>query len=230
MESSKRDYLVINNAEIKSLREVATETLRDAIISGYLKPGEHLKERDLSEKMGISTTPIKEAIRILGYEGLIETVPRKGNYVSKHIDSSIEEILFFRARLEGFAVRLITLKFTDQEIAELEKDILAMEEALVLKDHETIVEINNNFHTKIRNGTRNPLISNMLTNVASFDYSFRKRALAYNEEIEIGIREHRSIFEAIKNRDPDLAEERMIKHIERSARNVLQHVNNGESN
>ncbi len=93
-------------SKIESLRDIATVSLRDAIISGTLKPGEHLKERDLSDKMGISTTPIKEALRILSYEGLVETVPRKGTYVSELVNSSIEEVLLLRANLEGLSAFL----------------------------------------------------------------------------------------------------------------------------
>jgi len=214
--------LKIGTSQIKSLRDIALETLRDAIIMGHLKPGEHLKERDLSESMGISTTPIKEAIRILSYEGLVDSIPRKGNYVSEFVDSSIEEILILRARLEGFAAKLAAKKMTDEEIDSLRKDIDLMEEYLAKNDLEKLTEVNNDFHNKIRSSTRNPLIYNMLMNLAQFDYSFRKRALSYNQETELGVNEHRLIFEAIKQRDEQLAEKRTTDHIERTAKNVLQ--------
>jgi len=198
---------------------------------GHLKPGEHLKERDLSEKMGISTTPIKEAIRVLSYEGLVDSIPRKGNFVSEFVDTSIEEILMLRAKLEGFSTRLATKKMTEEEINSLKKYIDIMEECLSNNDLDRLTEANSNFHNKIRSSTRNPLIYNMLKNVIQFDHSFRKRALSYDKEVELGVKEHRLIYEAIKERDSDLAEERIVKHIERTAINVLKNLDdNGSKN
>src|SRR5699024_3170070 len=111
---------------------------------------------------------------------------------------------------------------TDEEIDSLRKDIDLMEEYLAKNDLEKLTEVNNDFHNKIRSSTRNPLIYNMLMNLAQFDYSFRKRALSYNQETELGVNEHRLIFEEIKQRDKQLAEKRTTDHIERTAKNVLQ--------
>lgn len=219
------DYFDIGVPKIKSLRDIALETLRDAIIMGHINPGEHLKERELSEKMGISTTPIKEAIRILSYEGLVESIPRKGNFVSEFVDSSIEEILFLRAKLEGFAAKLAAEKMTTEEINILESYVNRMESKLAINDLQGLADVNNEFHEMIRSSTRNPLIYNMLMNLAQFDYSFRKRALSHYTEVEIGVKEHRLIFEAIKDRNPLQAEQRITNHIERSARAVLQNAN-----
>lgn len=112
---------------MKSLRELVVEKIREGIVSGYFKEGEHLKERDLSSMMGISTTPIKEAFRILENEGMLVTVPRKGTFVSEYASTSIEEILLLRASVESLCARLAALKMSDEELHELEKLVLIME-------------------------------------------------------------------------------------------------------
>jgi len=123
------EFLSIDNEQLKSLRDIAVESIREAIIGGLFKPGEHLKERELSQAMGISTTPIKEAFRILGHEGLVVTVPRKGTYVSEVVQSSMEEILMIKANLEGLCARLAAMKITDAELQALTATLRRMEES-----------------------------------------------------------------------------------------------------
>lgn len=216
--------LKVQLSQMKSLRDMVTETLREAIMAGSLEPGEHLKERELSEKMGISTTPIKEALRILSHEGLVETIPRKGTYVSEAANSSIEEVLLLKANLEALCAYLAAHKMTDAEIGQLAKQVDVMRELADQKDAEKLQIVNSQFHALIRKGSKNPLIYKMVENVISFDQSFRKRALKQPVEIEEGFREHQSIFKAIKDRDADLAEKRMRAHIYRTAQNVLKHL------
>ncbi|MFM1652540.1 GntR family transcriptional regulator [Brevibacillus sp. B_LB10_24] len=214
--------LAINTQDVKSLRDIALDSLREAIIGGVLKPGSHLKERELAKMMGISTTPIKEALRMLSHEGLVETLPRKGTYVSPVVDSSIEEMLLLKANLEGLMAKLAATKITDEEIAELSKQVERMEELSKQQDTNRLAEENSRFHTLINTFAKNTFIFQMLMNVNAFDRAFRKRALKYGNEVEEGLSEHKKVFEAIKNRNPELAEIQMKNHIIRTAENVLK--------
>lgn len=221
MNNENRHFLMIEAEKVKSIRDIAVESLREAIISGKLKPGDHLKERELSQAMGVSTTPIKEALRILGHEGLVETIPRKGTFVSELVNTTIEETLMLRASLEGLCARLAAIKITPEELKALEQKVTLMEN---LKETAPDLLVNENtaFHTMIRQIAKNPMIYNMLLNISAFDTAFRKRALQYRVEVQEGYIEHREIFEAIKQGDPDLAEMRMKKHIMRTTENVLR--------
>jgi DNA-binding GntR family transcriptional regulator len=225
LESHISEKLSIKAESVKSLRDIAVESLREAIVMGHLKPGQHIKEREISSIMGISTTPIKEALRILGHEGLVETFPRRGSYVSKVVDSSIEEILMLRAALDALCSRLAALKITDEKLLELEQQIILIEDLYKQNKVEDLVKENTVFHNKIRQAANNPMILNILKNIAAFDTAFRKRALKFTVEMEEGFHEHREIFEAIKDRDHDLAEERMKNHIMRSTQWVLSNQN-----
>ncbi|MBP1933873.1 GntR family transcriptional regulator [Ammoniphilus resinae] len=218
----------IEPGEIKSLRDIVLESLRDAIISGELKPGEHLKERDLAGQMGISTTPIKEALRILGHEGLVETVPRRGTFVSTMVDSSVEELLMLKASLEGLSARLAAMKMSEEEMEDLRRQIQLMEKLSCAKEEkrEQLTEENENFHVMIRAGAKNSIITQMIMNVVAYDQAIRKRALQFNVEVEEGFSEHRQIYEAIQERNAELAEQRMKNHIMRTAENVLKNLKN----
>lgn len=211
----------IKTKNIKSLREVALEFLREAIYLGHFKPGHHLVERELSELLGISTTPIKEAFRVLEHEGLVETVPRKGTYVSELIDTSIEEFMMLKASLEGLASNLAAKKIKDDEKKVLERQIEIMRELTIIKDVENLVKENYKFHLHIREIAKSPMILKTINNVAIFDNAFRKRALKDTIEIEEGFIEHHAIFKAIVNRDSNLAEKLMKNHILRTATDVL---------
>lgn len=216
--------LLVDTKQIKSLRDIVLESLRENIIAGKFKPGEHLKERELAEAMGISTTPVKEALRILGHEGLVETLPRKGTFVSEVVDTSIEEILMLKASLESLSARLAAKKISEAGLLEMERQINLMETLAKSKETEKLTKENTKFHMSIREAAKNPVIYKMLMNVVAFDNAFRKRALEFNLEIREGFAEHKKIFEAIKERNEESAEKRMKEHILRTAETVLNHL------
>lgn len=219
----KHSLQSLKAGNVKSLREIVVESLRDAIVSGKFKPGDHLRERELSEIMSVSTTPIKEAFRILGHEGLVETIPRRGTFVSELADTSIEELQILRASVEGLCARFAAIKITDEKLSDLKKQIGIME-SLIKQDGKSkkLVEENTKFHRQIRDAGNNPMIAKILTNISSFDKAFRKRALQVDKEVKEGYSEHRGIFEAIEARNPELAEERMKQHILRTLNHVLK--------
>jgi DNA-binding GntR family transcriptional regulator len=221
IEKTKLDYLTNRTTEVKSLRDVVVETIREAIIEGHFQPGEHLKERELSEKMRVSTTPIKEAFRVLGQEGLIETIPRKGTFVSKVLETNIEEIQLLRAAVEGLCAKLAAIKITDSEQVKLEKQIKLMESLLEDNEVDLLVEENTHFHKRIRELADSPMVSKFSINLESFDKAFRKRALKKDSESKQGFLEHSAICKAICSKDSELAEKLMKQHIMRTIKDVL---------
>ncbi|WP_185970872.1 GntR family transcriptional regulator [Alkalicoccobacillus porphyridii] len=215
------DFFSSGVDSIKSLREIAVEKIKEAIVSGHFLPGDHLKERELSQLMGISTTPIKEAFRILGNEGFVKTVARKGTYVSEYANTSIEEILLLRASIEGLCCRLAVMKMSDSDLTLLGQQVEKMNQLKEDEDVEALVQQNTAFHEMIVHFADNAMIKNMLDNVRAFDQAFRKRALSYQKEIIEGYAEHMAIFEAIKKRDANQAEQRMKQHILRTTEFIL---------
>ncbi|WP_135554738.1 GntR family transcriptional regulator [Paenibacillus cymbidii] len=215
------DHLAIPAMKVQSLRDIVLDSLRVAITTGYLKAGDHLKERELSERMGISTTPIKEAFRILEYEGLVKTHPRKGTFVNESIDTLLNEILHLRAAVESLAARLAASKVTDEECERFRSVLADMSDKAANKNRDGLAAANERFHALVRETCGNPLIVNILTTISAFGSGFRKRALEFDSEMALGFQEHRAIIEAIVSRDPELAEQKMKQHIVRTIRDVL---------
>ncbi|WP_050180299.1 GntR family transcriptional regulator [Domibacillus robiginosus] len=214
--------LNVKTEEIKSLREVVLGSIRQAIVTGKLKPGQQLKERELALAIGTSTTPVKEALRILSHEGLVETFPRKGTFVSEGVHTSIKEIFMLRANLDSLLARLAALKVTKEELMQLENQISIMENLVKKKSVDHLKKENTNFHMMIRKAAKNPVIFQMIMNVVAYDEAFRDRTYEHEEEIEAGFNDHRLVYEAIRAGDENLSEERMKSHILRSVERVLE--------
>ena len=208
--------------QTRSVREVIYEYLRDSILSGEFKNGEHLKERELAKKFGISTTPLKEALRRLEQEGLVTTHARRGSFVSEGIMNSIEEINLARSALEGVAARIATLKITEDEINNLERIVRQMEECTKLKDKESLIRLNEIFHKSIMQAAKNSYILRQIEAIRGFDRFVRQKALSYTDEIERAYKEHKLIFDKMVVRDPDGAEQAMLNHIRRTSDMIKQ--------
>lgn len=205
-----------NTIQTKSIRDVVYERLKDAIISGQYKPGHHLKERELAKLYGISTTPLKEALRRLEQEGLVTTSARRGTFVSSDIMNSVEEINWARSALEGVAARLAALKISDDEISQLGAVVDQMKLFTEQKNVEQLLSLNADFHKRIRTYAKNNYIYQQIEAIHSFDRSFRRQALSHEDELERGFLEHVQIYRQICARNADEAEHAMISHIRRT--------------
>ncbi|MFB5663639.1 GntR family transcriptional regulator [Alteribacillus sp. HJP-4] len=221
MTSRQKQFFSGSTASIKSLRETAAEAIREAIILGHFKPGDAIREREVSEWMKISTTPVKEALRVLEYEGMVVTKPRKGTFVSNIVHTSIEEVFLLRAAVEGLCARLAAVKMADGEIKSLEIQLEKMDQLIKENKVEALVEENTAFHQKIIDGAKSPLVQKNAAGVAAFDHAFRKKALQNDEEQIGGFQEHWMIYQAIADRDGARAEAEMKQHITRTLHHVL---------
>ncbi|MFD2705732.1 GntR family transcriptional regulator [Salibacterium lacus] len=228
MDAELEQLLTSRTTNVQSLRQLAVDTIREAIVMGYYKPGEPIRERQLSEKMNISTTPVKEAFRTLEYEGLVVTVPRKGTFVSDMADTSIEEILMLRASVEGLCARLAAEKMTDEEMESLKHQLMRMDDMKQEQRVDNLVEENTSFHQMVVTYARSPVLKQTWNTVSAFDQAFRKLALQQNKEQEEGLMEHWSIFQAMESRNADTAEQEMKSHILRTLNQVMKHQRKGE--
>ena len=152
--TEQRRLIPIKLDGYKPLRDIVFETLRDAIINQTLKPGERLMEIQLADEMGVSRTPVREAIRKLELEGLVVMVPRKGAYVAGMSMKDIHEVFELRSALEGLAVTLAAERITDDELEELERQVVKESEEREA-DLDTIVFIDTTIHDMIYQAARN---------------------------------------------------------------------------
>ncbi len=187
--------------EYLPLRDVVFNTLRQAILKGELEPGERLMEIQLADRLGVSRTPIREAIRKLELEGLVLMIPRKGAEVAKISEKSLRDVLEVRRSLEELAIELACQRMTESDIKELEEAQEAFREAIHSADAMTIAETDEHYHDIIYNGTGNNRLVQILNNLREQMY----RILVWNtskdaDKRQILVVEHDYILKAIRSR------------------------------
>ncbi|HBE77022.1 MAG TPA: GntR family transcriptional regulator [Firmicutes bacterium] len=210
----------------KPLRELVFESLREAIISGTLGAGDRLMEIQLAEEMGVSRTPVREAIRKLELEGLVVMIPRKGAYVAGISVKDIADVFEIRCALEGLAAELASERATDEELETMERYLIKISEDIDLGDLAKVVETDTDFHTLLYKLSRNSRLTQIISNLREQIQRFRTTSLSFPGRMKIALEEHRKIVEAISSRDGELARKLAEEHIENAENtmmNMIQH-------
>jgi DNA-binding GntR family transcriptional regulator len=215
--------------QVSSLRDLAYDALREAILDGSLSPGQRVKERDIASQMHISTTPVKEALRRLEQDGLIISHPRRGAVVSSSALTSVEEILEIRAYLEGLAARLAATKISASELLALDDQVRQMAELTQAMDLEKLFNANTQFHHMVREASGNHFITQFVCLLTPFDRSVRKQALSYPDEAQRGLEEHTQVYSALKKHDGTAAEVLMRNHILRTVKFVIEQAEGNQA-
>ena len=217
----------INTNEYLPLRDVVFNTLRDAILTGKLVPGERLMENQLADKLGVSRTPVREALRMLELENLVELVPRKGAQVLDMSEKDITNILEVRSALEGLATSLACKKMTKEDLQQLKNMEVDFEKAVADNDVEHFVDIDEDFHDLIFAATENDKLINIFRNLRIQLYRYRM-AQAKNNETSMStiVAHHRSIIRAIENHDSEEGASIAQGHIKYQTESILRFVRN----
>ena len=206
----------------KPLRELVFEAIREAILKGQLAPGERLMEIQLAEELGVSRTPVREAIRKLELEGLVLMVPRKGAYVASFSMKDVVEVFEIRGAVEGLSAALAAERITDQELEELERHLVKSSELINLADLEGMVEVDTGFHQILYQASRNQRLAQIINNLREQIQRFRQTSLSYPGRMRMALSEHREIVDAISARDPELARKLAQDHIESAENSMMQ--------
>jgi DNA-binding GntR family transcriptional regulator len=217
--------LKVNLNEYLPLRDLVFNTLREAILKGDFAPGERLMEKQLAERMGVSRTPIREAIRKLELEGLVIMVPRKGAEVAKVTNKDIIDVLEVRATLEALAVRLACKKMSDAELNELVEVNEEFRIAAAQKDVETIINKDVEFHDIIFHSSDNEKLIQIINNLREQIYRFRVEYIYKMEDYNQLVQEHDEIVNAMKERRGLDASVIALQHIENQEKSVLELFN-----
>ena len=220
----KDKNLNMNIDQYQPLRDIVFHTLRKAIITGELLPGERLMETQLGEKLGVSRTPIREAIRKLELEGLVVMVPRKGAQVAPFTQKDIKDVLEVRAALEALAVRLACKHMDERSFLKLQLVNTEYEYAAKENDIETMIEKDVEFHEVIFGATQNDKLVQMVGNLGEQVHRFRIAYLKNSESSMVVQEEHMEILQALRNRDADLASHLATTHIERQSNSIIKFI------
>ena len=222
------DNLTLNMDAYLPLRDVVFHTLREAILKGDLKPGERLMELQLAAKLGVSRTPIREAIRMLEQEGLAVTIPRRGAEVAKMTEKDMQDVLQVREALDELAASIACALITEEEMEQLEQAAKDFEEATATKDVKRIADTDMVFHDIIYQATRYPKLVNILNNLREQMYRYRVEYLKDEQNYPVLLKEHREILAGFKERNKDMVTDSMRKHVENQAEAVKTMIQNQE--
>ncbi|OPY58687.1 MAG: putative HTH-type transcriptional regulator YdfH [Pelotomaculum sp. PtaU1.Bin035] len=208
----------------KPLRELVFESLREAIILGRLIPGERLMEVQLAEEMGVSRTPVREAIRKLELEGFVAMVPRKGAYVASITMKDIVDVFEVRAALEGMAAGLAAERITEEEMDQLERSLVHIVESNSGDDIDAVVQWDTTFHGLIYQSSRNQRLVQIITHLQEQIQRFRMTSLSQPGRTKGALDEHKKIVEAISDRNVELAQSLAREHIENAEQSLLNAI------
>ncbi len=214
--------------EYLPLRDVVFNTLRQAILKGELAPGERLMEIQLAQKLGVSRTPIREAIRKLELEGLVLMIPRRGAEVAKISEKSLKDVLEVRRSLEELAIELACQRMTEAELAQLERAQAAFRDAIGEGDAMKIAELDEAYHDVIYNCTRNARLVQILNNLREQMYRFRLEYIKEEDKRQILLLEHEKILSALRGRRVAEARAAVREHIDNQEITVLKTIKERE--
>lgn len=210
--------------EFLPLRDVVFNTLRKAILTGELKPGERLMEIHLANKLGVSRTPIREAMRKLELEGLVTMIPRRGAEVAQITEKSLKDVLEVRRALDALCAELACERITDEEKEQLKDACADFEKATKSRDTTEIAKADVTLHDIIVAATGNGRLIQLVNNLSEQMYRYRFEYIKDESQHERLIEEHRIIYESIMNKDCDAAAKAAKIHIDNQEMSIIRQI------
>lgn len=194
--------------------------IREGILSGKYAANEELKEKNIGDELGVSRTPVREALRQLELEGLVSIIPNKGAYVVGLSKKDIRDIYEMRSLLEGLCAKWAAVNVTEEQLNELEENIFLSEFHAGKQNWEQMVELDNRFHEILYLASGSKELKHILTDYHQYVQRVRKITLAEAKRVQKSTEEHKVIVEALKKHDPEKAEEAATIHIRNTVSNM----------
>lgn len=219
-----QDNLSMQMNEFLPLRDVVFNTLRQAILTGELKPGERLMEIHLANKLGVSRTPIREAIRKLELEGLVTMIPRRGAEVAQITEKSMNDVLEVRRALDALCVELACERITEEDLGRLKQACDAFEAAVRTKDVKKVAKADVELHDIIVQATGNQRLIQLINNLSEQMYRYRFEYIKDIGQHQRLIDEHRMIYESIVKKDREAASHAAHVHIDNQKKAIIAQI------
>ncbi len=196
--------------------------LREDILSGKYQDREELREVAIANELGVSRTPVREALRQLELEGLVQIIPNKGACVSAISSTDVHDIYMIRARLEGLCARWVTENITEQALEELEQNVYLADFHAERNHLDQLAELDTQFHRILYSACNSKMLEHLLVDYHQYVMRIRKLTLSVHERGVASNNEHRAIMEAIKAKDADEAERLASEHIQNAFANMVK--------
>jgi len=219
-----QDNLQVKMDAFLPLRDVVFNTLRQAILTGELKPGERLMEIHLANRLGVSRTPIREAIRKLELEGLVTMIPRRGAEVAQITEKSMSDVLEVRRAMDALCAELACERITEEELARLKDACANFEKVTKTKDVKEIAKADVQLHDIILQATGNARLVQLVNNLSEQMYRYRFEYIKDFSQHERIVEEHRIIYESLVSRDKSKASEAAKVHIDNQKKAIIRQI------
>ena len=213
-----------NENEYLPLRDVVFNTLRQSILTGELKPGERLMEIHLADKLGVSRTPIREAIRKLELEGLVTMIPRRGAEVAQITEKNLRDVLEVRRALDALAVELACDRITAEELEELRAACESFEIETKKGNANQVARADVALHDIILKASGNSKLMQMISNFSQQMYRYRLEYVKDEGNYDRLIREHRIISEAVRDKDKETGAKAIKSHIDNQEKSIIRQI------
>lgn len=210
--------------EFLPLRDVVFNTLRKAILTGELKPGERLMEIHLANRLGVSRTPIREAIRKLELEGLVIMIPRRGAEVAQITEKSLKDVLEVRRALDALCAELACERITQEELQSLKVACEEFARATRTKDATVIAEADVAMHDIIVKATGNARLIQLINNLSEQMYRYRFEYIKDESRHDNLVEEHRMIYDSIVRKDKEAAAAAARMHIDNQEKSIIRQI------
>lgn len=205
-----------------SLRGRVFHKIREDILKGRYQRNEAMKELQISKDLGVSRTPVREALRQLELEGLVTIIPNKGAVVSGINARDIADIYAIRSLIEGLSAQWAAENITLEQLDELE-EIVYLSEFHLKKGHiDQLYELDNKFHEVLYEASESKILRHVLSDFHHYVQRVRKTSLSAPERAMKSINEHKAILEALRNKDTEAAKYLTNIHVENTSRNVIE--------
>ena len=196
-----------------SLRGQVFQEIREDILKGKFKENEELREATLGKELGVSRTPVREALRQLELEGLVHIIPNKGAYVTGITEKDVHNIYMTRSMLEGLCARWAAEHISEEQIQEMEEVLLLTEYHLDRGNAEQLAELDGKFHEVLYDASQSRILRHILSDFHKYVQVARKRSVKKEDRAKKSLEEHREILNALRTGDADRAEELAHIHI-----------------
>ena len=212
----------LNLGNYLPLWEGVYQVLREGIVERTIAPGQHLAEQQLAQELGVSRTPVREALRRLALEGFVVMVPRRGAYVAGMSLKDMNDVFELRMALEGLAAYLAAQRITPQEQTVLKETLVQLETATAADDKDQVISTDTRFHALIYTASRNRRLIQIVGNLSDQIQSFRLQSLFAPGRLKDTMREHKRLLTAIERRDSQSARKLAEEHIQQAEVSLLK--------
>ena len=209
--------------QVGYLAQEAAKRIREMIRKGALKKGDRILEAPMCQAMGVSRTPLREALRILSSEGLIELIPNRGAYVAQPSIKDIGEMFYVMSILEGTCARVCVEKMDDEGLRRLDDFYRKLEQHCQAEDREKYMAVNHSFHSLVQELAGNSVLSEVIDALRQKILLYRYRQIYQPNRLKESMQEHRDLQQAFRERNPEAAERFMQEHLTRQF-NALKSV------